>query len=63
MMDGGTISTLRPVTRRRHELRDDKGEIVAVVDAIGTLQGMVELACDTPSGGVRVRIFPPAENN
>jgi hypothetical protein len=53
---------------RRHEVRDNAGHLVAVLELIepanipiGTLEpGMVELAADVGGRSIRVRVYPPA---
>jgi hypothetical protein len=51
-------------SRRRHEVRDDDGYLVAVIDVVEDLTSSaphtVELAADLPGRSYRVRVFNPA---
>ena len=47
---------------RHHELRDDDGRLIAVLDVIEgkaeSTRGMIELAADVDGSSFRIRIFP-----
>lgn len=48
---------------RRHEVRDEDGHLVAVIEVIGHSRGdsdTVELALDTGGSSYRVRLYNPA---
>lgn len=51
--------------RRRHEVRDNTGHLVAVIEIIdrpiaGPAASMVELSADVGGAAYRVRLFPPS---
>jgi hypothetical protein len=51
--------------KQRHELRDPRGGLIAVLDVIEPIQpppdaGMIELAADVAGSSYRVRIYPVA---